>query len=109
MRWSGVVTLAVLPTCVVSTGPEGDLQGEVVDGGAHCHLEAQLQIVGVTCPNCREVVAASLLAVPGVMSADVSLSPPGASVVYCDSLDVMDLTRAVNSAGYRATVATVAP
>lgn len=91
--------------CVVSTGPEGVLQDEVVDGGAHCHLEAELAIVGVTCPNCREVVAASLLALPGVISANVSLAPPVADVVYCDSLEVADLTRAVNSAGYKATVA----
>lgn len=91
--------------CVVSTGPEGTLQDAAVDGGPHCRLEADLTLQGVTCPSCREVVAASLLALPGVISADVSLSPPNAHVVYCDSLDESDLTRAVSSAGYNATVA----
>ena len=103
----GVLFLC-LASCVTSTGPEGSAQERddalTVDAGAHCHEQALLMLHGVTCPSCREVVVASLLAVPGVVSAQVSLSPQEAKVVHCDTVDPDDLVRAVEKAGYQASV-----
>jgi copper chaperone CopZ len=103
---TAVLILVSASRCVVSTGPEGALDhAEIVDAGPHCHERTQLMLRGVTCPSCGEVVTASLLAVNGVVSAQVTLTPPQADVVYCDSLSVDDLTRAIQSAGYKASVA----
>jgi Cu+-exporting ATPase len=94
--------------CVVSTGPEGTPERSedslLVDAGAHCHERATLILDGVTCPSCGEVVRANLLALDGVVAAQVSLSPPQAEVVYCDQLDTGDLVHAVRDAGYGAHV-----
>lgn len=101
-----VVGLSLLSGCVVSTGPESTLeQAEIPDGGVHCRNEVRLNLSGVTCPSCSEVVAASLKAVPGVISAQVTLSPAQADVIYCDSVSLDSLTNAVDSAGYHASIA----
>jgi copper chaperone CopZ len=101
-----LLLFAAAPACVVSTGPEGTAtqSDAAVDGGPGCHEHATLALMGVTCPSCREVVVANLLALSGVVSAHVSLMPPEASVVYCDTLQPSDLVRAVEAAGYRARV-----
>jgi Cu+-exporting ATPase len=105
----GIATAVLLfsasaPGCVVSTGREGTAaqSDAAVDGGPGCHEHTTLALMGVTCPSCREVVVANLLALNGVISADVSLMPPEASVVYCDTLEPSDLVHAVEAAGYRA-------
>jgi copper chaperone CopZ len=103
------LALVVLATsCVVSTGPEGTATQSdaavAIDGGPGCHEHAVLELQGVTCPSCREVVAAALLAVNGVVSAQVSLSPPEADVMYCEKLEPSDLVKAVQGAGYKARV-----
>lgn len=106
-RATAVLTLLIpVAGCVVSTGPEGAATqpDAAVDGGPGCHEHVVLELQGVTCPSCREVVVANLLAVKGVVSAQVSLMPPEASVVYCDTLEPSDLVHAVESAGYRASV-----
>ena len=104
-RWWLLLTVC-LAACVVSTGPEGGTaQNEVVDGGVHCRNHIQLQVRGVTCPSCREVVAASLLSVDGVISASVTLTPAVADVVYCDDVSPDQLTSAVKAAGYGASLA----
>lgn len=109
-RWSvvasGCLTALYLAGCVVSTGPESTLeQGEAPDGGVNCHNQVMLALRGVTCPSCSEVVSASLKSVPGVIWAKVDLEPAQAEVIYCDSVSVDALTNAVDSAGYKATVA----
>lgn len=89
--------------CVTSTGPEGASAALALsDGGTGCNTTSVLVLKGVTCPGCREAVLASLVVVPGVVAAEVNLSPAEATVQYCETVDTKDLIAAVKAAGYGA-------
>jgi copper chaperone CopZ len=60
-------------------------------------------IVGMKDNRCREAVAASLRAVPGVREVDVNLYRARAIVAHEHPCSAADLVRAVTAAGYGAT------
>lgn len=104
VRTAFLVTLAAAAVaCVTSTGPEGSAGALTTsDGGTGCNAIAWLELSGVTCPSCKQAVLASLNAVPGVVAAEVTLSPAEAAVQHCDTVDTKDLVEAVKDAGYGA-------
>lgn len=62
-----------------------------------------LSVTGMTCDHCVRAVTMELLAVPGVMSVDVSLDPDAVSqvsVIASTPLDEARLREAVLEAGY---------
>lgn len=62
-----------------------------------------LSVTGMTCDHCVRAVTMELLAVPGVMSVDVSLDPDAVSqvsVIASAPLDEARLREAVLEAGY---------
>lgn len=63
--------------------------------------EIQLSVTGMTCGGCVASVQRVLTALPGVQSAEVTLTPGQARVVYDPALvDRAALVRAVIDAGY---------
>ena len=67
----------------------------------------ELNITGMTCPNCARHVTEAIQSVPGVRSATVSLEANQASVRWAAGAaqDVPAVIRAVEEAGYGASVA----
>jgi Cu+-exporting ATPase len=61
-----------------------------------------LNIRGMTCASCVQRVEKALLAVPGVMQADVNLATSQANIRTFDSVSIKDLILAVQKAGYQA-------
>jgi len=57
-------------------------------------------VTGMTCASCVARVEAALKSVPGVISASVNLASEKATVEYLDSVETVDLRRAVADAGY---------
>ena len=66
--------------------------------------EIRLQIDGMKCDGCAAAVTEALEGVPGVESAEVSLEGGTASVSAGGDVAVDALVRAVESAGYGASV-----
>ncbi len=54
---------------------------------------AVLNVTGMTCGHCVAAVRNALEAVPGVHSADVTLTPPRASVLYDPARATVDRRR----------------
>jgi len=67
--------------------------------GKHVRLEVR----GMSCGNCSAAVTRALEAIPGVKRAKVTLDP-GRAEVKGKSLDPAALVRAVEAAGFEATV-----
>lgn len=64
-----------------------------------------LNVAGMTCGPCVQTVRKSLEKVEGVVSAEVTLSPPRAEVAYDSArVTVERLLRATGEEGYPATV-----
>ena len=63
----------------------------------------RLEVRGMSCGNCSAAVTKALQAVPGVKKAKVSLDP-GAADVKGKDLDGATLVRAVEEAGFEASV-----
>ncbi|MDD4876862.1 MAG: heavy metal translocating P-type ATPase [Dehalococcoidales bacterium] len=57
-------------------------------------------VSGMTCASCVSRVEEALSSVPGVLSANVNLGSEKATVEYTDEINVADLKRAVEEAGY---------
>jgi Cu+-exporting ATPase len=68
------------------------------------HDTIDLAIAGMTCASCVGRVEAALKRVPGVRAAAVNLATERAAVTILRGTDVADLIRAVEDAGYDATV-----
>lgn len=66
--------------------------------------DIRLEIDGMKCDGCAAAVTGALEGVPGVQSARVSLEGRSASVSAGGDIDVDALVRAVESAGYGASV-----
>ena len=62
-----------------------------------------LRVTGMTCNHCVQAVKRALLSCDGVESAEVDLASAGA-VVKGSAFDINCLVRAVETAGYRASV-----
>src|SRR5262245_18631378 len=70
--------------------------------------EIELRIGGMDCPHCPSNIEAALRKLEGVSVARVNLANRSAHIVYDPSrLKVVDLVRAIRSAGYSATTATM--
>ena len=68
-----------------------------------------LQIEGMTCSSCAGRVERALLAVPGVLSAEVNLATERAEIGLLGAVADQALMAAVEKAGYRATAVAQAP
>ncbi|MEK7819721.1 MAG: heavy metal translocating P-type ATPase, partial [Pseudomonadota bacterium] len=68
-----------------------------------------LAIGGMTCASCVARVEKALLAVPGVAAAEVNLATERAHIKAAESTAPADLVRAVEKAGYTATLVVSAP
>lgn len=67
-----------------------------------------IQIDGMTCGGCVRKVTGTLEAIEGVKSADVSLKPGSAAVVYeSDQADPETMMSAIAGLGYKASMATL--
>jgi copper chaperone CopZ len=72
-------------------------------GSETATLGVTMQVKGMTCGDCATKVQASLLEVPGVKSADVSLEKNEAKVEYeKEKVTLEQLVAAVKKAGYEA-------
>jgi P-type Cu+ transporter len=61
-----------------------------------------LKIQGMTCEHCVRAIQQSLLAVPGVKAAEVSLAEKKAVLTYDGVLDIEATVQAVENEGYKA-------
>src|SRR6185437_12767916 len=68
-----------------------------------------LQIEGMTCSSCAGRVEKALLAVPGVVSAEVNLATERVALGLLGAVADRDVTAAVERAGYAATIVPRAP
>lgn len=64
-----------------------------------------LNVTGMSCEGCADSVKSALSQVEGVHNVDVSLAEKTAVLEAEDTVKPTDLVRAVEAAGYQATVA----
>ena len=88
----------------------GSLAGAVADlGFAVPRAETELAIGGMTCTGCVQAVQQALNRTDGVLEANVSLTPPLATVAYLPAVaDPGTLATSVDRAGYTATLPEIA-
>jgi Cu+-exporting ATPase len=97
------VNLATESAAVTLAQPvrAADLTQAVADAGYDVPTETQrLQIEGMTCASCVARVEKALLAVPGVLRANVNLATESATVDAVQGLGLAPLLAAVDAAGY---------
>ena len=70
-------------------------------GKEEVNMTVTMKIQGMMCPHCEARVRDTLIAIDGVISADVSHSEDRATLVIEDSLSTEVLTSAVEGAGYK--------
>ncbi|WP_457605868.1 heavy-metal-associated domain-containing protein [Nitratifractor sp.] len=70
---------------------------------------AVIEVNGMTCPLCTVAVKRSLKKTPGVLHAKVKLNTRKATVRYTDDLNETRLLQAIEKAGYKGKVLSVAP
>ena len=91
-----------IDTAVAATPP---LRATPLPAGPR-HID--LSVGGMTCAHCPPAVEKALLAIDGVVSAHVNLANKRASINYDPTrAKVVDLAKAIRSAGYSAAAATV--
>lgn len=96
-----VLMVCVLGGCAGSDGVDPDGGGEYRDGGEPSLVV--LEMIGMTCTGCTTRIRATLLALDGVVSAEVTLSPAEARVEYWpEEVTIQDMVDAVARIGYEA-------
>ncbi len=98
------------PSAVTSGGPSATLPALVAlspspaaPGNAADPVTVDLVITGMTCAGCVHTIEKQLKALPGVLGAGVNLATGTASVEYLPGrIEVAQLARAVEKAGYAA-------
>ncbi len=95
--------VGVVGACAGSDGDDPDGGGDLRDGGETS--QAVLQVTGMTCTGCTTRIRAALLALDGVVSAEVTLSPAEARIEYWpDEVTPQDMIDAIARIGYEAVV-----
>jgi len=73
----------------------------------HADKTAVIDISGMTCPLCTHAIKHSLKETPGVLRAKVKLNTHQATVTFRNDLNVTQLLKAIEKAGYSGKVLTV--
>lgn len=89
---------------------EAQVQREELEsgGGSMSRRMVEIEIGGMSCRRCAEVVSTALKQVPGVVKATVDLDTGWALITINDYVREDDLLRAVKDAGYTGRVAQMA-
>lgn len=95
-----------LSGCITSASePEAESSALLaIDAGPECAHHVWLELDGVTCPACKEILESNLIAMHGVVGVRVTLDPPQGEVQHCDGVTPEDLVAAVKTIGYGAKV-----